>query len=121
MPSAIFQVTAISIYRSVAIILMSMTGVLILFLATSRLMVSSPFVKRFTLTTEMNASEGYSTAVHSVSDTGSVGVAVTDLRPSGKAEIDGVIFTVSAESGYIVAGSKIMVTGNRPAIMVKEI
>lgn len=113
-------VTPISIYSSVAVIVLSMSGVLLLFLATSKMMASSPFVKRFTLVGQMNASEGYSTAVYAERTIGTTGTAVSDLRPSGKIEIDGVVYTASAETGYIVAGTKVIVTGNRPNITVKQ-
>jgi membrane-bound serine protease (ClpP class) len=114
-------VTPISIYSSVAVIVLSMSGVLLLFLATSKMMASSPFVKRFTLVGQMNASEGYSTAVYSETTIGTTGTAVSDLRPSGKIEIGGVVYTASAETGYIVAGTSVVVTGNRPNIVVKEV
>jgi membrane-bound serine protease (ClpP class) len=47
---------------------------------------------------------------------GKTGVAVTTLRPSGKAEIDGEFFTVEADGLFVEAGSEIKVThvyGNR--------
>jgi membrane-bound serine protease (ClpP class) len=114
-------VPAVAAFQSFAIILMSMTGVLILFLFTSRMMASSPFFRKFTLSTEMTSAEGYTTAVLSPTDPGVKGKAVTDLRPSGKIDIDGVIYSASAESGYIVAGSNIEVVGNRPGIVVREL
>ena len=92
-----------------------------LFLLTSRMMISSPFVKRFTLQSEMQASQGYSTAVFSATTIGVEGKAVTDLRPSGKVDIDGVIYSASAESGYIIAGKTVIVTGNRPGLVVREL
>jgi membrane-bound serine protease (ClpP class) len=48
--------------------------------------------------------------------TGKTGVAVTTLRPSGKAEIGGEFFTVEADGLFVEAGSEIKVTrvyGNR--------
>ena len=114
-------VPAVTAFQSIAVILMSMTGVLILFVLTSRVMASSPFFKKFTLSTEMSSAEGYTTAVISPTDPGVKGKAVTDLRPSGKIEIDGVIYIASAESGYIEAGSLVEVVGNRPGLLVKVV
>lgn len=37
------------------------------------------------------------------------GVVITDLRPSGKCEIDGITFAVRSENGYIEKGQKVKV------------
>lgn len=114
-------VTSYSIYSSVAIILLSMSGVLILFLLTSKMVASGPFARKFSLQTEMPASAGYSTAIYSDDKIGAQGKAVTDLRPSGKVDIDGVIYPAVAESGYIKAGDAVTVINNRPGLVVRMI
>ena len=52
---------------------------------------------------------------------GKKGIAMTDLRPSGKGEFDGVRFDVISESGYIKKGASLMITEVKNNIfMVKE-
>jgi len=52
---------------------------------------------------------------------GKEGLSITDLRPSGKGDFDGVTFDVLSEGMYILKGKKIkiiMVKGNK--LVVKE-
>lgn len=114
-------VTTISIYTAVAIILISMSGVLLLFILTSKLMLSSPFVKRFSLQTEMSAAAGYTTAIASGNEPGVEGIAVSDFRPSGKVEIDGIIYSATSEGDFISAGTRVVIVRNRPGITVKAV
>jgi membrane-bound serine protease (ClpP class) len=51
---------------------------------------------------------------------GKEGVAITDLRPSGKAEIDGKVENVVAEGGYVEEGERVKVIASRLGRMVVE-
>lgn len=53
---------------------------------------------------------------------GKEGVASTDLKPSGKCDIEGVEFDVRAESRYIKKGTKVKISRiHENTIMIKEI
>ena len=80
--------------------------------------VKSPII----LDTEIKSTKGYI----SVSDmeylVGKEGVAVTDLRPAGKCDIEGVEFDVRTEGRYIMRGNKVIISRiHENMIMVKEI
>lgn len=52
---------------------------------------------------------------------GEKGIAMTDLRPSGKGEFDGVRFDVISENGYMKKGTSLIITEVKNNIfMVKE-
>lgn len=53
---------------------------------------------------------------------GKEGIASTDLKPSGKCDIEGVEFDVRAESRYIKKGTRVKISRiHENAIMIKEI
>jgi membrane-bound serine protease (ClpP class) len=76
---------------------------------------------RIMLRTEMKSSDGYQSAQDTSDVVGASGVAVTPLRPSGIAEIEGKRLSVVARGSFIEKDSAIVVTekhGNR--IVVDE-
>ena len=80
--------------------------------------VKSPII----LDTEIKSTKGYI----SVSDmeylVGKEGLAVTDLRPAGKCDIEGVELDVRTEGRYIMRGNKVIISRiHENMIMVKEI
>ena len=98
----------------VVVILAVMMTVVMVFLKH----VKSPVI----LDTEIKSTQGYI----SVSDmeylVGKEGMAVTDLRPAGKCDIEGVEFDVRTEGRYIMRGNKVMISRiHENMIMVKEI
>ena len=50
-----------------------------------------------------------------------VGVAVTDLRPIGRAEIDGKRWEVRCEDGFAPAKTQIRVTGSEPGNLIVRV
>ena len=53
---------------------------------------------------------------------GKEGIALTDLKPSGKCKIEGIEFDVRAESRYIEKGAKICISRiHENTIMIKEL
>lgn len=53
---------------------------------------------------------------------GKEGVALTDLRPSGKGDFDGISFDVLTDGSYIVKGTKIVIQKvNGSKLVVKEL
>ena len=98
----------------VVVILAVMMTVVMVFLKH----VKSPII----LDTEIKSTQGYI----SVSDmeylVGKEGMAVTDLRPAGKCDIEGVEFDVRTEGRYIMRGNKVIISRiHENMIMVKEI
>lgn len=52
---------------------------------------------------------------------GKEGIATTDLRPTGKCDIEGVTFEVRSESSFIITGTKIKVIRIQSnALIVRE-
>ena len=98
----------------VVVILAVMMTVVMVFLKH----VKSPII----LDTEIKSTQGYI----SVSDmeylVGKEGMAVTDIRPAGKCDIEGVEFDVRTEGRYIMRGNKVIISRiHENMIMVKEI
>lgn len=58
---------------------------------------------------EMQAHDNFLTAEDMEYLLGKEGVTVTDLRPSGKIDIDGVVFDVRSETVYVEKGTKVQV------------
>ncbi len=97
-------------FRSLAIVVVSM---LISFVASiwagSKLLTGTPF-KAFVLSSSKKIEEGYVGVDSSYGDLiGQTGVSATDLRPSGKVELDNEMYDSTAISGYIDKGVNVMV------------
>jgi len=70
---------------------------------------SSKMFRKLTLTDEQRSSEGYVGTDRGHNLSGATGVAVTDLRPSGKIEIDGQRYDAVSEGAFLVKGTEIEV------------
>ena len=71
---------------------------------------------------ELKAEKGYLSSSDLEYLVGKEGVTVTDLRPAGKCNIDGVEFDVRSEGKYIARGSNVRISriqGN--TLIIKEI
>ena len=80
--------------------------------------VKAPFI----LDTEIKAEKGYINAEDLEYLVGKEGIAVTDLRPAGKCDIEGVEFDVRTEGRYIERGSKVRISRiHEHMIIVKEL
>jgi len=66
--------------------------------------------KRLVLQDEQQSAQGYQVAKPEVQLIGKVGFAKTDLRPSGKIEIDGNWFEAVSNDGFIENGTNVVVT-----------
>ena len=69
----------------------------------------SPVFQRLVLQDEQRSQMGYVSGRQALDLINKVGTAMTDMRPSGKVEIDGKWFDAVATDGYIVRGTKIQV------------
>lgn len=80
--------------------------------------VKSPII----LEDELKVDRGYLNASDLEYLVGKEGVASTDLKPSGKCNIDGIEFDVRAESCYIEKGKKVCISRiHENTIMIKEL
>ena len=71
---------------------------------------------------ELKADRGYLNSSDLEYLGGKEGVAVTDLKPSGKCKIEGIEFDVRAESRYIEKGTKVGISRiHENTIMIKEL
>lgn len=71
----------------------------------------SKLFKTISLETAEHASEGYSSTMFSNPENmlGKTGIAMSDLRPAGKVEIDDNYFDAQSEGDYILKGEKVKV------------
>jgi len=83
---------------------------LILIFLVARFLPKSNFFKKFILSEEEKATEGYTSRTNLSELLGVEGIAVTTLRPAGTAEINGKRVDVVTDSEYIEHGKPIIVT-----------
>ncbi len=96
---------------SMAIIQLTLALVLslILIILLAKFLPKTNIFKKFVLSIEEKSSEGFRSHTTSKEMIGKNGKAITDLRPSGTAEIDGKRVDVVTDSEYIDKGSEIEV------------
>ena len=76
----------------------------------------------FVLEDELKATPDYLNASDLEYLVGKEGIASTDLKPSGKCDIEGIEFDVRAENRYIRKGTKVKISRiHENTIMIKEI
>jgi membrane-bound serine protease (ClpP class) len=86
-----------------------------------RFLPKSNLFRRMTMSMVENSASGFSSADTAGELVGRTGVALSDLRPAGKADIDGRRMDVVTEGGYISRGATVVVTEVHGArIVVKE-
>ncbi|MEP7169853.1 MAG: NfeD family protein [Bacteroidota bacterium] len=106
-----FSLTPVGdIYSSLSVVLLSMICSIILFFILGKSIMKTSRFNKMVLQDTMNATHGYvSSDTGSSVEVGAKAIAATSLRPSGKIEVDGVVFPASAESGYIEKGTEVIV------------
>ena len=97
---------------SMAIIQLSIAllAALILIFLLARFLPKSSVFKKFILSEEEKATEGYTSRTNFSGLLGTEGIALTTLRPAGTAEINGKRIDVVTDSEYIEHGKQIVVT-----------
>ncbi len=75
---------------------------------------------RLVLQGEQDSSQGFVASNFTKEAIGKPGVALTDLKPSGYALIEGTRFQVLSESGYLTAGTEIFVIRGQGAHLVVQ-
>ena len=77
-------------------------------------------IRKLALVGNMEVEQGYASHEHAASLVGSMGVALSDLRPAGTAKIDGRRQSVLTSGGYVEAGESIVVVEHTPGRIVVE-
>jgi membrane-bound serine protease (ClpP class) len=78
-------------------------------LLLGRILPNTPFYRALVLQTEQKHEKGYSAGIEGGSLLGKRGTALTDLRPSGIADIEGERLGVQTEGPFIVKGTPVVV------------
>jgi len=87
---------------------------IVLLFAFGKRLLDSPAVQRMVLESEQLSSEGYTTGIESSrEEIGKIGVAATDLKISGKIDVDEVRLDAITEGDFIEMGTKIEVVDYR--------
>jgi membrane-bound serine protease (ClpP class) len=86
-----------------------LAAALILIFLLARFLPKSNFFKKFILSEEEKAAEGYTSRTNYSELLGAEGVAVTTLRPAGTAEINGKRVDVVTDSEFIEHGKPVIV------------
>ncbi len=104
--------------RPDAILLALIPSLFLAFLMVKTLS-QTQFFKSFILTSTISADKGYKATSDSADwIVGKKGAAVTDLNPSGKAEIEGKRYSVVSDGQFISSGSEIRVISNEGNVLV---
>jgi membrane-bound serine protease (ClpP class) len=101
-----------AIFRALGLVVISATIGLFgsVFLAKKMLTSENRLLSRLALQSEQQSEEGYTIASKEyISMAGSYGLAFSDLRPSGKVEINGNFYEAQAISGYIKKGDRVKI------------
>ncbi len=110
-----FFIGAYGVYlnmRSDAILLALVPTLLLSFLMVKTFSQTQLF-KSFILTSAISADKGFKASSDSAELLiGKIGVAVTDLDPSGKAEIEGRRYSVVSDGQFIASGAQVRVVSN---------
>ncbi len=92
------------------LVTVAMAMPLIFIVAFGKTIFTSPAFKRMSDVGEMKQSKGFSIRDHSLQKlVGQTGIAVTNLRPAGRVEIDGEQHDSISDSGFIEIGSEVKV------------
>lgn len=97
------------LFRSFLLVILSIIGAIILSVLFGKSILNSRAFKRLVLADEQASSQGYVSSTFDNEVIGKEGIARTDLRPSGKVEIDGKWFDAVALGGYIEKGTAVQV------------
>src|SRR5690606_31408615 len=97
------------IFRSFMLVISSIVGAIVISVLLGKSVLKSRAFKRLVLADEQRAGSGYVSSVVNADLINKEGTAKTDLRPSGKVEIDGNWYDAVSLGGYINKGTAIFV------------
>ena len=104
-PLVDFEMISVAIIQLAGALLFSLLGIFIL----AKFLPKSTIFNRLVLSQSETASQGFVSYPSELNLVGVEGIALTDLRPAGSAEIKGKLYDVVAEWDYIERGNKIRV------------
>lgn len=105
-----FSLTAPNyLFRSFMLVILSIVGAIVIGVIFGKSILKTGAFKRMVLSDEQKAGSGYVSSVVDLNLIDKEGVARTDLRPSGKVEIDGVWYDAVSLDGYIERSSTVYV------------
>lgn len=105
-----FSLTAPNyLFRSFMLVILSIVGAIIIGVLFGKSILKTGAFKKMVLSDEQKAGSGYVSSVVNLNLIDKEGLAKTDLRPSGKVEIDGVWYDAVALDGYIEKGAVVYV------------
>ena len=109
-----------AITESVLVVLSSFVISIAVMFAFFGRFTNSKLFKTLSLQTSENNSEGYNSTIFSepASMKGKTGIAMSDLRPSGKIMIDGEWYDGQSDGDYIMKGAEIKVVGVMNAYLI---
>lgn len=117
------SVAAIFIYADTLWEGIIMAGILVLILGVGFIILSQTLFKgngKMVLTTREDPDKGYTAGILAEDLIGKVGIAETDLHPSGAAKIDGQKMDVVSQGDYIKKGTELLIIDVRAnRILVK--
>ncbi|MBE0570164.1 MAG: nodulation protein NfeD [Ignavibacteriaceae bacterium] len=102
----------------------SLLAALVLIFLVAKYLPKSNIFKKFILSEEEKATEGYTSRINYSELLGAEGISITTLRPAGTAEINGKRVDVVTDSEYIEHGKTIIVTaveGMRVVVREKKV
>lgn len=104
-------------WENVFTMLLSLSGAVVIFLFALRFLPNTPLFNRLVLQATESAATGYVSSKAAEKElVGKAGVALSVLRPSGRAEIDGQVVAVMTEGEFLEPGQRLEVLrseGNR--------
>jgi membrane-bound serine protease (ClpP class) len=105
-----FSLTAPNhLFRSFMLVIFAIVGAIIIAVIFGRGLIKTKAFKKLVLSDEQRAGSGYVSSVVNATLIDKEGIAKTDLRPSGKVEIEGVWYDAVALDGYVEKGSLVYV------------
>lgn len=103
---------------TITMVVVVLLAIMLIIILLTLKRVKPPFI----LEDELKSGGGYLNASDLEYLVGKEGVASTDLKPSGKCNIEGVEFDVRAEGRYVKKGTKVRINRiHENTIMIKEI
>jgi membrane-bound serine protease (ClpP class) len=94
---------------SLLIVIGSMVGAIVVSVILGKSILNTPVFKRLVLEDEQRSDQGYVTGRKVENLVDKIGITTTDMRPSGKIEIEGKWYDAIAMDGYLDKGTTIYV------------
>jgi membrane-bound serine protease (ClpP class) len=107
--------------RAVISVVSSMMLTLVAIIYVGNKLVKTSRFNKLVLHTSMKSSKGFHSKTETMEMKGKQGTAVTSLRPSGKINIEGKVYSATAQAGFIVAGENVEVIEDGLMIVVRKL